>query len=175
MNDLPKASQPIQGRQCGTCTLCCKLMKVDELEKPMGTWCRHCRPGVGCGIYETRPNVCRAYHCGYLQSAEVSDAWYPARSWIILNPEEIGIVAYVDPGRPTAWMAEPYYSDLKSWARGQLANQRQVIVRVGRRQIAILPDRDVDLGIVGDDEEIVVERTNSAAGARYDVHKWKRV
>ena len=33
---------PVPGRACGSCTLCCKTMGVDELAKPPGVWCQHC-------------------------------------------------------------------------------------------------------------------------------------
>jgi hypothetical protein len=42
-------------RSCGDCTLCCKVMAVEALGKPAGSWCSHCKPGRGCLIYETRP------------------------------------------------------------------------------------------------------------------------
>ena len=57
----------VPGRSCGTCTLCCKLLQVPEVEKPLGEWCRHCDKGVGCTIYAERPQRCRDFFCGYLQ------------------------------------------------------------------------------------------------------------
>ena len=42
-------------RTCGDCTLCCKVMAIEELAKPVGTWCPHCKPGRGCRIYPDRP------------------------------------------------------------------------------------------------------------------------
>ncbi len=55
------------GRECGTCSLCCTLLRVDELTKLGGTDCVHQRPEGGCGIYERRPGVCRGYRCAWLQ------------------------------------------------------------------------------------------------------------
>ncbi len=55
-------------RSCGDCTLCCTLLRVDELKKRGGTPCPQLRgPTGGCGIYETRPRICRAYRCLWLQ------------------------------------------------------------------------------------------------------------
>src|SRR6516165_9574581 len=34
-------------RECGKCSLCCKLLPIRELNKPIDTWCPHCRPGHG--------------------------------------------------------------------------------------------------------------------------------
>jgi len=53
-------------RSCGTCTLCCKVLAVDELKKPHGKWCAHCKTGQGCGIYDTRPAECRDFRCTWL-------------------------------------------------------------------------------------------------------------
>jgi hypothetical protein len=55
--------------QCGTCTLCCKLVHVDEINKPVGKWCDHCALGKGCKIYDTRPTECRTWNCLWLQGA----------------------------------------------------------------------------------------------------------
>lgn len=54
-------------RECGGCTMCCKVMHVPELEKPAGTWCPHCDIGEGCGIYDERPKPCRDFECLWLQ------------------------------------------------------------------------------------------------------------
>jgi hypothetical protein len=56
-------------RSCGECTLCCTLLRVDELSKLGGSPCRQLRaaPGPpGCGIHTTRPRICRAYACLWL-------------------------------------------------------------------------------------------------------------
>ena len=43
-------------RACGNCSLCCKLLAIAELNKPIDTWCPHARPGRGgCSIYPDRP------------------------------------------------------------------------------------------------------------------------
>jgi hypothetical protein len=55
--------------QCGACTLCCKLVRVDEIDKPVGRWCHHCALGKGCNIYDTRPTECRTWDCLWLQGA----------------------------------------------------------------------------------------------------------
>lgn len=63
---LRRLPQP-KPRQCGSCSLCCKLIAVEELDKPMGTWCRHFKAGKGCTIHDTRPDVCRAWDCLWVQ------------------------------------------------------------------------------------------------------------
>lgn len=32
---------PAQARSCGACTFCCKVMMIEELQKPPGPWCEH--------------------------------------------------------------------------------------------------------------------------------------
>src|SRR5262249_4530121 len=57
---LWKAAAMTNKRECGKCSLCCKLLPIQELNKPIDTWCPHCRPGHGgCTIYSSRPSECR--------------------------------------------------------------------------------------------------------------------
>jgi hypothetical protein len=58
-------------RSCGACDLCCKLPLIDwpefpELKKPPGTYCKHCVPGKGCGIWPDRPVHCASFQCLWL-------------------------------------------------------------------------------------------------------------
>jgi hypothetical protein len=53
---------------CGSCNLCCKLMRIDEVQTPRGQWCQYAKPGKGCAVYEDRPAPCRDYECMWLQS-----------------------------------------------------------------------------------------------------------
>ena len=52
-------------RACGTCTLCCKLVPVRELNKGAGERCKHQR-ATGCRIYADRPPSCRFWSCMWL-------------------------------------------------------------------------------------------------------------
>ncbi len=56
-------------RQCDGCTLCCKLMPVPAFDNPADQWCPKCRIGQGCGIYDSRPNDCKAFACQWLLGA----------------------------------------------------------------------------------------------------------
>ncbi len=53
-------------RTCGPCSLCCTVLRVDELKKLGGVDCVHQRAEGGCGIHPTRPDICRAYSCLWL-------------------------------------------------------------------------------------------------------------
>jgi hypothetical protein len=167
---------PAAVRGCGGCTLCCKVMAVKPLNKPSGTWCQHCTTGAGCGIYEQRPAECAAFICGYLSLPELSEEWKPAVSRLIISTFTTGnrINVYVDPARPDAWRRQPYYASLQAWAARTLAKRGQVVVRVGNRSIAILPDHAVDLGEVADDELIVVLGAKGTTGPTHEAYVVKR-
>lgn len=61
-------------RSCGACTLCCTVLRVDELDKLGGTPCAYLRRGGdGCSIHERRPEICRAYRCHWLQGGLEED------------------------------------------------------------------------------------------------------
>ena len=82
MTEEPTPVAPV--RSCGSCSLCCKLLVIDELDKPPDTWCPHCKPGRGgCSIYADRPPSCRLFRCGWLDSkGSVGDEWIPrAAKW----------------------------------------------------------------------------------------------
>jgi hypothetical protein len=56
-------------RACGACSLCCTVLRVDELAKLGGRPCMHQREAGGCGVHARRPGVCRAYRCAWLGGA----------------------------------------------------------------------------------------------------------
>lgn len=94
---------------CDGCTACCKVLKIRELNKPGNTWCQHCQIGVGCGIYEIRPESCRIYECIWLQTQKLSKPiasdLRPDRSKVVIGTTNQGedMVLYVTPDRPDAW------------------------------------------------------------------------
>ncbi len=170
MGEAAVATLP--GRQCGTCSLCCKLPIVPETESPAGEWCRHCQVGKGCRIYAARPERCRAFHCGWLVWSAVPEHWFPAKARIIVSSEPARLVFDVDPAAPTRWREQPWHGEIKALAVMAFAEQRQVLVRIGRKVIAMLPDRDCELGVVADDEIVITglrpDGTWGAAKVRQD-------
>ncbi len=54
-------------RRCGPCSMCCTVLRVDEIGKLAGTPCSKLAEGGGCAIHETRPAICRAYRCAWLE------------------------------------------------------------------------------------------------------------
>lgn len=73
-------------RGCGACTVCCKTLKIDapELKKLAGVLCQHCSQGVGCKIYESRPQVCKGWYCGWRRMQHLSDDWRPDRCGVLI-------------------------------------------------------------------------------------------
>jgi hypothetical protein len=167
-------SRVAPGRACGTCTLCCKVIAVEDFEKPPGVWCRHCVRGKGCGIYETRPTDCRTFFCEWMLTPSLGPEWKPERSKFALVVGAGGhLTAFVDPGFPGAWRASPYYQMLKRWSLdgARAAPPRIITVRVGTRVIVILPDREIDVGHVGPDESVQLV---PGPGGQIDARKIRR-
>jgi Fe-S-cluster containining protein len=46
---------------CLKCGTCCAAPDISTLKKPVGVKCSHLDGSLRCGIYETRPAVCRDY------------------------------------------------------------------------------------------------------------------
>jgi hypothetical protein len=153
------------GRNCGACSLCCKLLDINEdaFQKPAGTWCKHCRPGRGgCAIYNERPPVCRGYACEWLGNLNMGDEWQPLRSKMVVSQtvadtltikgvpfHHIWLSIEVDPGSPNNWRLEPYWSHIHAWSlaglRGDASSVTWTKVTVGRRWWIILPNDEVEM------------------------------
>lgn len=77
------AQHPAPGRECGSCTACCSVLAIVELQKPPRRACDHlCRSG--CGIYAARPASCREFHCLWLRGAIDGDE--------ALRPDQLGVM-----------------------------------------------------------------------------------
>lgn len=168
MTDAPLDLVP--GRSCDGCTMCCKLLSIDVLDKPRGKWCPHCNVKHGCTIYADRPAPCRSFHCGYLRIKELDELWKPAKAKFLINYEDKAkrIAIHVDPARPDAWRAEPYYSAIKDWARNAARDHGTVMVWTGDKAILVLPDRDKDLGAVREDQFVIPIEKKTARGVEVD-------
>ncbi len=94
---------------CDGCTACCKMLKIEELNKPAHSWCAHCKIGSGCGIYAARPESCRIYECVWLQSQRggkpLPPEMRPDKSRVVIGVTNQGddLVLYVNPDRRDAW------------------------------------------------------------------------
>jgi hypothetical protein len=64
-------------------------LRVIELSKEAGIYCKHCLPGKGCGIYETRFDICRTFICGWRMVPELGEPWRPDRSGVLILSQEV--------------------------------------------------------------------------------------
>jgi hypothetical protein len=103
-------------RDCGDCTLCCKVMAIETLAKPAGKWCQHCQPGRGCNIHPERPAECRDYSCLWLLDDRLGPQWKPSKSKLVLTVSADGIEIRCDPGFPEAWRKPAYRDQIAQWA-----------------------------------------------------------
>lgn len=165
---------PLPSRSCDGCTICCKVMRVDSLGKPGGTWCKNCKIGEGCGIHEERPPECRAFFCGYLSYPAFDEQWKPSVAHLLVRMDAVSgwIGIHVDPQRPDAWRREPYYSGLKEMAKKAQTSKSKLVVMVfiGRRRWIVYPDKDVDLGEAKKGHKTIRRRIDTPEGPRYEVH-----
>jgi hypothetical protein len=116
---------PIPGRDCGACTLCCTVPAIDkpELQKVSMATCRHCDKGTGCTIYETRPEICRTYFCAWRRLDIFSDDWRPDLSGVYAELDGEDIPPQFDSsvginlilvGNPLKAIREPRFIDFVS-------------------------------------------------------------
>jgi hypothetical protein len=77
----------VPGRTCGTCNVCCIALTIDEpaLRKPQGFRCRNAQSDNSCAIYETRPDTCRTFFCGFRQLRWVRDTLRPDVSGVLIK------------------------------------------------------------------------------------------
>ena len=162
---------PVRGRECGSCTLCCKLINVISVDKARGEWCKHCNPKGGCNIYADRPYECTTFLCGYLAQEQLGEHWFPKKSRMVLidrvGPTGSNITIFVDDTTPNIWREPLYYREIKGWAQSFPPEQVQVLVIVRDRSFLILPDKDIDLGDVRPDQMIVTTRIMTPTGPVY--------
>jgi len=159
--------QALPGRACGSCSLCCVVFDIPELEKPPGEPCRHLEPGGGCAIHSSRPRTCHDFFCGWRLDPNLGPEWKPDVSglvfWVARHYSALMIT--VDPARPDAWKQEPYYKALKNVSGHFIAQGRNLIVMLRGQATIILPDRDQPLGALGPGDRIEVARLGAAFSA----------
>lgn len=158
----------IPGRECGGCTLCCKVYNIPEINKPAGKWCTHCKPGKGCSIHTALPEQCAAFNCMWRTEASMDRIWKPDQSKmvVIISPANGYINVQVDPGAPQAWRKQPYYGQLHQWARNNLPKGIYVIVFVDVVATLIMPDQDVPIGPMNATDGLAVRRSGNGYEVR---------
>ena len=124
-------SLPLEGRSCGDCALCCKLLAISELAKPAGSWCRHCVEERRCAIYDNRPPTCCAWHCGYRLLPFLGEHWHPARCGMVVhwNSAQRELTIVVDEGLDGGWRLRLYAADIAMIYRWCLKNRHRFTIR----------------------------------------------
>ena len=162
IDDLYDSENPlVPGRLCGSCMLCCKVMIVDELKKPSGVMCSHAVPGQGCAIREHRPRACRTFFCGWRLDPNIDSMWKPEICGFVLtiSLRYGAMFVMVDPDRPLAWRMQPYYGRMKEWSGHAFREDKRIVAVCLNEATVLLPDRDVPIGVLHLDDEIVLSRT----------------
>jgi len=160
-------ANPVEGKACGSCTMCCKLFEINWLDrpKPAGKWCPHCRPGQGCAIWNELPAGCSAYYCIWRLDPDLGPEWRPDRARFILTHahQDAPLAVLVDPAQPDAHRREPYRSRLARTAREILDGRGSTIVVFrGQERALLFPDREVPIPRGVDLAEIRIERRERA-------------
>jgi hypothetical protein len=158
MNAATAGSTPI-AKECGGCTMCCKVLTVRELAKPAGKWCAHCKPGQGCGIYAERPQECRRFLCQWTLQSDLGPEWRPDRSKLVLMYDGASrrVLVKCDPGSPQSWRKEPYRAALERLA-GQAGPQGgEVIVLVGQDMTVLANGHELHVGPVTEEDSFAVD------------------
>lgn len=98
------------------------MPEIPELDKPLNAWCRHATlegGAGGCGIYRSRPGVCRSFRCGWLDGLggeqdrpdRLGVMWQQVK---LPNGESgLGVVE----ARPGALQSERVQRQLAQWTR----------------------------------------------------------
>jgi hypothetical protein len=81
-------------RQCGDCSLCCKLLPMQEFKKPAGERCQHQRHGIGCNIYPRRPMACQMWNCRWLAGDDTGLRPDRAHYVVDIMPDYITVVPH---------------------------------------------------------------------------------
>ena len=108
-----KAPTKHPDRECGSCNLCCDILEVKAVDKPINQLCRHWEAGKGCVIYDERPQMCRSFSCAWWQG-HFDDDWFPPKAGLVVHFSDGAVNVHVAPSSPDRWRQEPYFSALRA-------------------------------------------------------------
>jgi hypothetical protein len=171
--DTPLSSNPppVPGRSCGSCTACCKIFDLPELNSPVGKLCRHCKPGKGCTIWNDRPAVCRKFYCGYMFMPQMGDIWRPDKCGFVINipPGKPNLMIIATGDIPFPWRKEPYFTGLKAISAIMFENNHNLIASNSLHSFVITPDGETKIGRIDELVDLQVLREETALGYRWRV------
>ena len=70
-------------KKCDKCSLCCKILPIQEIKKPENILCINCNEG--CSIYNNRPSSCKDFKCEWLIDNSMSTDLKPNNCDIIFE------------------------------------------------------------------------------------------
>ncbi len=142
-------------RACDGCTLCCKLIPVEEIDKPRTTWCSHtAQDKHSCSIYASRPISCVMWSCRWLTDDTIPYDLKPDKVGFVIDPvlEDVqltnpdtnesiivkAVQVWVDAGHEDFWRLPKYRTMVLHWmAQGHLCIIRTKTPTDGR---CLMPD-----------------------------------
>ena len=163
-------SLPVAERTCGSCMMCCKLPKIESLDKDAGVWCRFAKPGQGCTNYEDRPTQCSTFYCDWMRDASFGPEWQPSVAKFLFFTSGVcgSFTILPDTGYPNSWKNPLYYPRLKKYACELLEIGKITFVLHGNNVTVILPDRDETI-LMARNKNIKVKAIESENSIRYEV------
>jgi hypothetical protein len=136
-------------RECGECRACCITPGFEAapgeapFSKPPNTPCPHLVQ-IGCGIYETRPPVCRRFQCAWLAAPNLPAEMRPDRCGVLFCTND-------NPLRPGTFAVFAY--ELRERAlRGRLA--RWLVDQVRSESTVILVRADGQVSVLTADPQV---------------------
>ena len=121
------------GKSCGSCTLCCTVLGIPELNKRAWDQCPHVASGTGCTIYAERPGSCRKFICGWLLDPQMGPDLKPENCHVVFDQKDgQNIFATCDANYPDAWRAPNVVEVLHRLANAIGPNRKVIVLEKGR-------------------------------------------
>ncbi len=134
----------VTDRSCGDCSLCCTVLRVDDLQKLGGVSCLHQNEsGPGCSIHARRPEICRGYRCLWLQGGLPEES-RPDRLGAVLDIVHDGAQARLEirQVRPSCFDASPELAEIATRYRASMPvriTDVEEVMEADRAYLVLLP------------------------------------
>ena len=132
-------------------------LRVIELDKEAGHYCKHCILGQGCGIYETRFEICRTFVCGWRMVPQLGESWRPDKSGILILTQE---VAKLPPEHRAAGPGMNFVI---------LGGEKAILVSGFAEYVATLVTRNVAVYLSADTPKTLINRYLAKQAAARDI------